>query len=57
MDKDLKINKSEGYCKECGEHLCKNCGNCCNCRKCNCEKCHPKEKDNEPRIEEPINYS
>ena len=57
MNKDLKANKSEDYCEVCGEHLCSNCGKCCHCGKCNCDKCHPKEKDNEPEVDEPVNYS
>jgi hypothetical protein len=57
MNEDMKANKSEGYCDNCGEPLCKNCGNCCDCKSCICSVCHPKEKDNEPEVKEPINYS
>lgn len=57
MDKDLKSNKSEDYCEVCDGHLCSNCGKCCHCGKCDCDKCHPKEEDNEPGVEEPVNYS
>ena len=58
MNKDMKSDKPEGSCDNCGEQLCQNCGNCCNCGSCVCSVCHPKEKDNEPEVdEEPVNYS
>ncbi|NCN86830.1 hypothetical protein GW932_03275 [archaeon] len=57
MDEDKKLAASEGECEECSGQLCSNCHKCCKCGKCSCNFCHPKEKDNEPFIEEPINYS
>ena len=56
MDEDIKSNKVEGFCEECGAKLCSNCGKCCKCGTCNCNVCHPEEKDNEPEGNEPVNY-
>jgi len=58
MNEDIKSNKKEGFCDECGHHLCDNCGKCCHCGKCKCESCHPKEEGGELEVEEEVvNYS
>ena len=57
MDEDKKTALPCGTCEECGATLCSNCGGCCHCGTCNCEKCHPKEEDNEPLEDTPVNYA
>jgi hypothetical protein len=57
MDEDKKTNMPCGQCEFCGSERCCNCGNCCKCQTCQCSKCHPKEEDNEPKVEEPTNYT